>query len=161
MDRPDKFRNSMGDRRISAIRTVATDRVKKDFCLARQRRQPLDRLRFDATPVRVPNVAEKVRHCHPTVPAAWSTTTRVRTSLQRRIEIEFSSTRRASDTIERRCCWWACGAPNTVTDYNGNPTYFCTSDRCNGIGSENILPPPSNQSNVSDNIERIILLLLP
>lgn len=49
-----------------------------------------------------------------------------------------------SDTIERRCCWWACGPSNTVTDYNGNPTYFCSSDKCNGVGSENILPPPSN-----------------
>ena len=53
--------------------------------------------------------------------------------------------------IERRCCWWACGAPNTVTTYNGVETYFCTGDKCNGDGAESMLSPPSNnkpQSNI-------------
>ena len=45
--------------------------------------------------------------------------------------------------IERRCCWWACGASNTVSTHNGVPTYFCSSDRCNGVGAENALGGPS------------------
>jgi len=44
--------------------------------------------------------------------------------------------------IERRCCWWACGSPNTVTNYNGRETYFCATDKCNGPGAESILSPP-------------------
>ncbi|CAF4688762.1 unnamed protein product, partial [Rotaria magnacalcarata] len=44
--------------------------------------------------------------------------------------------------IERRCCWWACGASNTVSTYNGIETYFCADDKCNGYGAEFTLTPP-------------------
>ncbi|CAM2705009.1 unnamed protein product [Rotaria socialis] len=44
--------------------------------------------------------------------------------------------------IERRCCWWACGASNTVSTYNGIETYFCADDKCNGYGAESTLTPP-------------------
>ncbi|CAF3657761.1 unnamed protein product [Rotaria sp. Silwood1] len=43
--------------------------------------------------------------------------------------------------IERRCCWWACGLSNSISTYNGIQTYFCSNDKCNGYGTENILPP--------------------
>lgn len=69
--------------------------------------------------------------------------------------------------IERRCCWWACGAPNTVTIYNGVETYFCVGDKCNGDGAESMLSPPSNkklQSNIhpifysnSDHSDHVII----
>ncbi|CAF4560769.1 unnamed protein product, partial [Rotaria sp. Silwood1] len=44
--------------------------------------------------------------------------------------------------IERRCCWWSCGSPNSVSNYNGLETYFCTADKCNGYGAESALSPP-------------------
>ncbi|CAF3072634.1 unnamed protein product [Rotaria sp. Silwood2] len=44
--------------------------------------------------------------------------------------------------IERRCCWWACGPPNAISIHNGKETYFCSNDKCNGLGSENMLSPP-------------------
>ncbi|CAF0733852.1 unnamed protein product [Adineta ricciae] len=44
--------------------------------------------------------------------------------------------------IERRCCWWGCGASNTINMYNGMETYFCTGNKCNGYGSESGLSPP-------------------
>ncbi|CAF4082736.1 unnamed protein product [Rotaria sp. Silwood2] len=44
--------------------------------------------------------------------------------------------------IERRCCWWACGSPNSVSSYNGLETYFCAADKCNGYGAESALSPP-------------------
>ena len=47
--------------------------------------------------------------------------------------------------IERRCCWWACGPSNSVSTYNGIPTYFCSNNKCNGYGSENILGPPGKR----------------
>ncbi|CAF3448203.1 unnamed protein product [Rotaria sp. Silwood1] len=43
---------------------------------------------------------------------------------------------------ERRCCWWSCGSPNSVSNYNGLETYFCTADKCNGYGAESALSPP-------------------
>ena len=46
--------------------------------------------------------------------------------------------------IERRCCWWGCGASNTISTYNGMETYFCTGNKCNGYGSESGLSPPGN-----------------
>ncbi|CAF3841311.1 unnamed protein product [Rotaria sordida] len=45
-------------------------------------------------------------------------------------------------TIERRCCWWACGSSNSVSNYNGLETYFCAADKCNGYGAESALSPP-------------------
>ena len=47
--------------------------------------------------------------------------------------------------IERRCCWWACGASNTVGMYNGMETYFCVGDECNGYGAESALSPPGRK----------------
>lgn len=105
--------------------------------------QLADLLLSDVILVRVLNVAEKILHCHQNVQVAWSTTITVNDFYSTVQQIRYHSIG-ISDTIERRCCWWACGPSNTVTDYNGNPTYFCSSDKCNGVGSENILPPPSN-----------------
>jgi hypothetical protein len=44
-----------------------------------------------------------------------------------------------SDTVNRRCCTSGCGEPGTVGDYEGRTAYFCGSDLCNGIGSEDEL----------------------
>ncbi|CAF1182900.1 unnamed protein product [Adineta ricciae] len=44
------------------------------------------------------------------------------------------------NTIVRRCCYSNCGPANTVQQYEGRQTYFCASNLCNGIGSENALP---------------------
>ncbi|CAF4231837.1 unnamed protein product [Adineta steineri] len=44
--------------------------------------------------------------------------------------------------IERHCCWWGCGPSYSVSTYNGIQTYFCSANKCNGYGSENILDPP-------------------
>lgn len=38
--------------------------------------------------------------------------------------------------FDRRCCWWACGAPNQISNHGGRPTYFCNADNCNAPGSE-------------------------
>ncbi len=43
------------------------------------------------------------------------------------------------DTVVRRCCTWGCGTPGSVSQYEGRPTFFCSSNLCNGIGSENAL----------------------
>ncbi|CAF0984774.1 unnamed protein product [Didymodactylos carnosus] len=43
--------------------------------------------------------------------------------------------------IERHCCYWNCGSSGTITEYDGRPTYFCSNDRCNGIGVESLLEP--------------------
>ena len=50
--------------------------------------------------------------------------------------------------IERRCCWWNCGANNTVGTYEGVETYFCTGDKCNGYGVESVLSPPGNHKSI-------------
>jgi hypothetical protein len=44
-----------------------------------------------------------------------------------------------ADTVVRRCCTWGCGASNSVSQYEGRKTYFCSSNLCNGIGAENAL----------------------
>ncbi|CAF3380076.1 unnamed protein product [Rotaria socialis] len=44
--------------------------------------------------------------------------------------------------IERRCCWWACGPSNSVSSHNGIQTYFCSNNKCNGYGAENVLVRP-------------------
>ncbi len=44
------------------------------------------------------------------------------------------------DTIVRRCCQSGCGAFNSISQYEGRQTYFCSSNLCNGIGAENALP---------------------
>lgn len=59
---------------------------------------------------------------------------------------------RITGKIERRCCWWACGAPNTVSTYNGVETYFCTGDKCNGDGVESMLSPPSKNQPSSNTV---------
>ncbi|CAF3670061.1 unnamed protein product [Rotaria sp. Silwood1] len=38
--------------------------------------------------------------------------------------------------VIRRCCTSGCGLPGTISDYEGRVTYFCSSNRCNGIGTE-------------------------
>jgi hypothetical protein len=53
--------------------------------------------------------------------------------------VRMISIRSISAKIERRCCWWACGASNSVSIYNGRETYFCTDDKCNGHGAESML----------------------
>ncbi|CAF4480233.1 unnamed protein product, partial [Didymodactylos carnosus] len=44
--------------------------------------------------------------------------------------------------IDRHCCYWDCGTPGSVSQYNGRETYFCSNDRCNGIGTEGSLAAP-------------------
>lgn len=46
---------------------------------------------------------------------------------------------------ERRCCWSNCGSSYSVSMYNGIQTYFCSYDKCNGYGAENILNPPGKR----------------
>ncbi len=43
------------------------------------------------------------------------------------------------DTVVRRCCYSNCGPSNSVSKYEGRQTYFCSSNLCNGIGSENAI----------------------
>jgi hypothetical protein len=43
------------------------------------------------------------------------------------------------DTVIRRCCTSMCGSSETIDDYEGRTTYFCSSNRCNGIGVEAVL----------------------
>ncbi|CAF3753035.1 unnamed protein product [Rotaria magnacalcarata] len=45
-------------------------------------------------------------------------------------------------TIERRCCWWTCGLSNSISSHNGIQTYFCSNNKCNGYGAENVLVRP-------------------
>lgn len=45
-----------------------------------------------------------------------------------------------ADNVLRRCCTSGCGEPDTIGDYEGRTAYFCGSDLCNGIGSEDELP---------------------
>ncbi len=40
------------------------------------------------------------------------------------------------DTVVRRCCTSGCGSGGAVGDFEGRPTYFCSSNRCNGMGTE-------------------------
>ena len=43
--------------------------------------------------------------------------------------------------FDRRCCWWACGWPNSISTYNGISTFFCATDGCNGNGAQNVFGP--------------------
>ena len=43
------------------------------------------------------------------------------------------------EKFDRKCCWWGCGSSGQVSQFNGRPTYFCDTDRCNGPGREELL----------------------
>jgi hypothetical protein len=48
---------------------------------------------------------------------------------------EFDGSKIYLDTIVRRCCYSNCVTSNSVSEYEGRKTYFCSSNLCNGIGS--------------------------
>ena len=104
---------------------------------------PLEEARLPATLAQERTVGERIPVWTRTVPAAWSSEILKIQVIRFSPEILVQIFVLSLAIIERRCCWSACGPSNAVSSYNGVPTYFCSGDRCNGIGSENNLAGPS------------------
>ena len=92
-------------------------------------------------PVMFPVAKDKRVNCLSVQANVWSIEiSSIVVRKQKRHRSAYISPCATKGTIVRRCCTHDCGTEDGLRTYEGrNPTYFCTTDMCNGASADSTL----------------------